>query len=259
MHADVAVRYSKKNAIQLIKKHRLLWPLSGAGLMLFLSFFGIAFLTDYFVTSLMKIAETNTRDATIWAYSLTVVFSLLVLPQFWYGLKNAMIRCLFSGRLDFGGAFSCFADRRRYFFVFRYALGRALRFHLCCAFALVLSALAHDVGEYLLLVGREACAILVFFGTCLALLLIACAYFTMCADSFLVENISVTAPELSYTEARRLSARRMKDERRALCQLNLSFLPLWGLSVLLLGIPLFFIVPYYIVARAILANQCMKV
>jgi hypothetical protein len=51
----------------------------------------------------------------------------------------------------------------------------------------------------------------------------------------------------------------MKTGRAVLARLRRSFLPLWALSFLLLGIPLFFVFPYYLTARARLAIHLINV
>ena len=253
-----STRYCKKRAIELICRFRLWAPLTVILGLLLVSCFGVAYLADSLFSALVRMSDGDSAVAFLWAYAVTLCFFALLVSPILYGVKVSLLRCLSSGRLDLTPVFSCFIDRHRYFWVLWHTVRHLACFHLCFFLILLLSALSASVGEYLVLAEREASATVVYIVTLLAMLLVCISYLLSRAEAFLWETVSVYGPRRSYREARRLARLRIESGHRAFFSLGVSFVPLWILSVLLLGIPLIWVVPYYTVARACLASHLIK-
>lgn len=255
---QTTIRYCKKRAIRLIRRFHLLFPLVQILLLLTFACVGVAFCSDVFFTALVRMSDGSPALALFWSYAVTLTFFTLFVAPIGHGVKVSVFRCLSSGRLDLAPVFCCFVDRHRYLRVLWHTVKRLFCFHIVFAFILFLSALSFSVGEYLLLVEREASAVLVFAVTLFVIFCVCLAYLLMHTDAFLWEIVTASAHRLSYREAGRLARSRMHSGYGAFFSLSLSFLPLWGLSVLLFGIPLIWVVPYYVVARVCLAAQLLK-
>ena len=145
---------------------------------------------------------------------------------------------------------SFFYDGKRY----RYALlrfaGRLFRVSLFGSVFFAVACLGKRVAEYFILTGAEARAALVLGGTILFLLLLLGMGIRFSYRSYLMGAARFSVPTLSYRALRGISSVGMKHRYGKVILLDLSFLPLLVLSLFLLGIPLVFLIPRYLAARA---------
>ncbi|MBE6655420.1 MAG: hypothetical protein E7609_00920 [Ruminococcaceae bacterium] len=106
--------------------------------------------------------------------------------------------------------------------------------------------------------GRSAATLVILAFTAFFLLLVLFLFFSSRDDAFLWDAAFLSAPLLSLRQSYLISVRRMRSARAALRRLRYSFLPLWLLSILLLGIPLIVVFPYYLGTKTHLAAMLIK-
>ncbi len=255
MHTEISVRACKKDAIRLLESRGLCLPIFLFFVLLFCAFFGIFYGAAALSYGIIEpfASDFVTRSPVIFSMGTALFLFFFLLAPFWRGLQNIVFHGLFCGRFELGSLFYYFSHKKRYFFAVRHSIRSFARLVLCIALLFTVSALGNTVGSYLLEAGQNAIALLVFFLSAVFLCLVIFFFSLWRADAFLVNVAFLSAPLLSYRQLHLLSARKMKHSRRTLRRLNLSFCPLWLLSLLLLGFPLLFTVPYYITARAQLA------
>lgn len=253
MYRFASVRVCKKNAIAILKENRLWYPIFLLFALAFLSLVGIACLLEAFLPQLG--ISDNPGTVLLVSYASLLLCGIFLIFPLWQGVRMLVTQSLLCGRLDVEYLLFFLRSRKHYFFSLRRAFRSLVRIHLYLAVFVLLSRLGVVVGRELMWADREACALLVFLFSAFIICLWTVFLFRRQADTFLMDVALLSAPALSYGSLYKLSAVRMKQGRRALCRLNFSFLPHFILSVLLLGVPYIFVIPYYITARACLAYR----
>ncbi len=255
MDTTVFARICRKKALQDLARLKLLWRLFFLFFLLAFSFLGIAYgaWSLVYAVFLRLFSSALPTETFIVSAAITLLGGLFLLSPLWRGVQALLLHRFLYGETDFSLLFYFFSHRGRYAFSLRRSFRGFLRLSL---FLLLLDAgarLGSVVGNWLLLSRQPTVALLVGLLSLGFVVLLLFVFSLWNADSFLMDAAFLTAPLLSYRQLHALSARKMKRGRGALRRLNLSFLPLWIVSVLLLGIPLVFVVPYYITSRSHLA------
>lgn len=255
MDTRVCTRICRKKALRDLAKLKLSQRLFFLVFLLGFSFLGIAY-GAWSVTSavfLRLFSHPLTIKTVVVALSLTLLLEVFLLSPLWRGVQALLLHRFLFGQTDFGLLFYFYSHRSRYAFSVRRSIRGLLRLALLLLLLSVGARLGVVVGDWLLISKQPAVALLVGLLSLGFILLLLFVFFLWNADSFLMDAAFLSSPLLSYRQLHAISARKMKKGRGALRRLNLSFLPLWTVSVLLLGIPLVFVLPYYIVARSHLA------
>lgn len=253
MYRFSSVRVCKKNAIAVLKENRLWYPIFLLFALAFLSLVGIACLLEAFLPQLG--ISDNPDTVLLVSYASLLFTGLFLIFPLWQGVRMLIIQSLLCGRLDFEYLLFFLRSKKRYLFSVHRAFRSLLRIHLYLVVFVLLSRLGVTVGRELLGADREACALLVFLFTAFVICLWTFFLLQRQADAFLIDVALLSAPTLSYGSLYKISAVRMKQGRRVLRRLNFSFLPHFIFSVLLLGVPCIFVIPYYITARACLSYR----
>jgi len=162
------------------------------------------------------------------------------------------------GRSESSLLFYCYSHKRRYLFAVRRSMRNLCSCFLCIFALSLLSLLGQSVGKHLLNAGRSAATLVILAFTAFFLLLVLFLFFSSRDDAFLWDAAFLSAPLLSLRQSYLISVRRMRSARAALRRLRYSFLPLWLLSILLLGIPLIVVFPYYLGTKTHLAAMLIK-
>ena len=254
MYQEISVRMCKRYGKMKLAAYQLRLPLFLLFTVIVFSFLGITYCV---------------YDLCLWLFgsrcasALTVAISLLgtvfLLAPLWRGLNAYPIYVFASEVRDISKLFFFFSHKRRYFYAVRRAVGDTLRVVFFLGLFSAICALGRSVSADLLRVGRNSTALLVLLLSIFFAILLAVTFMRWQADLFLLDYIFLSAPLLTYRQARILSERRMRYGIRALRCLNFSFLPLWGISLLCFGIPLVIFVPYYLAVRANLSERLMKI
>ena len=256
MHRFVSVRASKKNAFALLKENHLWYPIFLLFFLTLFAFVGVAYLLEALIACLP--IPGGSHASTLVSYVLLLFLGMFLVFPIWHGVRMLLIRLLFCGRLEFEYLFFFLRNKKHYWFSVRFSFRFLLRMHLYLVTLTLLSRLGRAVGDYLISAEREAFALLILLLCGFFALLLSLFFLRWQADTLLMDIALYSSATLSYHSLYKLSAVRMKNGRRALRKLNRSFIPHFLLSVLLLGLPLVFIIPYYITARACLAYQLIN-
>ncbi len=253
MQAKCLVRSCKSEAQRALKKSHLYFPMLLITVLSFLSFCGIFAIS--FAIEGMLFPDRHVQPVSI---LLSLAFSLLCLTPLLRGVKMLPLHGTLFTRNERSLLFYCFTHRHRYVYAVRKAVGVLFRVSLCLFTVLSIVFGGEMLAKHLLYRdrGKEALLMLALGAGVLLLLLFL---FSLWQDSsFLLDAVHLSAPLLSYRQARALSLRAMRRGRAVLWRLRLSFLPLWMLSLLFFGLPLFFVFPYYWGARAHLAVSLIQ-
>lgn len=171
----------------------------------------------------------------------------------WEGLLSLFCRLVRHGHVGAAELLSFCVDKKRYRYSFLRYLGRLLRATLFWGAAISVARLGYAVAAYLAEAGAVARAALVLGGTVcfLALLLLLALRFSY--RTYLMEAARFAVPTLSFRSVGVISAGAMRHKYGRVLLLDVSFLPMFIFSFLLLGIPLFYVFPHYVAARTEMA------
>ena len=253
MHPAVSIRLCKKRTVRHMARLHLYLPLFLSCVFLLFAFLGISFAVYAFVPVTLSFAP---RTGISFLLSLTI--SLLLLSPLWCGVRTLLLHDLLYRKRGLSLLFSFFTHPKRYIFSVKQSFYSLIRLCFTLGALILVLATFRRVLAYCIACERYALAILLAV-LCLSFAFLILRVFRYCCrDNFLLDAVFLSAPLLSYRQVYTLSARRMKSGAHLLRRLNFSFLPLWGLSLLLLGLPLVLVIPYYLGARATLAASLLR-
>ena len=244
----------KKDAKKALASYRMRFPLLLLFALSAFAFLGITYVASDICCWLFGAFTANMLGPVI-----SILGAVFFLAPLWRGLNAFPIYSMLSEEADIRMLFFFFSHKRRYCYAIRRTVRGIFRIVFFFALLIAVASLGRSVAEDLLKAGESAVALLVLLLSVFFSVLLVVAFARWRQDLFLLDYIFLSSPLLTYRQARTLSARRMRCGCRDLRQLNASFLPLWLLSVLGLGIPLVFVIPYYIVARGRLSVLLMKI
>ena len=253
MHAKLLLRSSKKRSMEALAKNHLWFLVFLSAFLLVFSLLGIS----YFSFAALR-ALLSPIHASVWASVSVLLFWIFLLSPLWRGVQMLFLHELLFGRSEMALVLYCYSHRRRYFFAVRRAVRSICLWGGCFGLLVWLSVLGQRVAVHLLEAERPAASLLILILTVFFLCVILFFCFSLSGDTFLVDAVFLSSPLLSYSQTRAIAVRRMRSERALLCRLRCSFIPLWTLSVVLLGLPLILVLPYYIALKAHLAAALIK-
>ena len=251
----ISVRACKENAVTVLKDSRLGGPLLLFMFLLVFAFLGTLYLLQAVAEQLLLYFPTAFLLSPIMVGTGGLFVLIFLLHPLWHGVKMLLLHTLCFGKPAAEDVFFFFRSKKRYCYVLRYTVRFLLRALLYCGLLFTLSHLGYGVGRYLIGAEREAVALLILALSLIFVFLLSFFFFLWRADSFLMDATLLTATKLSYRQLHAISAMRMKRGRRLVWRMNLSFLPLFVLSIFMAGLPLFFVIPYYVVSRSCLAYR----
>lgn len=251
-------RLSKERARALLQKERICLPIFLLCLLLALSLVGSAILIWQGAFFFVKIGVCNVTSAVIVSLVLFFLLVCFFYAPLWKGIKSSVFQCLTLGRLDYRALFLYFTHQKRYFFAARCALYRLMRILVLLVLFSVIAILGTSVAHTLLSVERRAAACFVICVSMLLLFLLLLFHYFLRMNCFLVGAASLCAPLLRDRQIRAVSLHKMQRGRRDLFRLELSFVPLFLLSALLLFFPLIFVLPYYVASRVCLSYHLLS-
>lgn len=253
MQQMLLIRSCKKKSIDMLRKNCLWFPLALILLLIELSFVGLA-LGFFTVERFLYIRDVY----GIYALLFALVASIFLLGPLWRGLQMLFLHELLFKRKETSLLFYCYSHKRRYTFAVRRSVCELLFLAL---FVIILGVVTHagmQGTRYLLRVEREGGALIALSLTVFLLFLAWFLYSLFRANRFLLDAVFLSAPLLSYRQAKAISGRRIRGEKETLRRFRRSFLPLWFFTVLLLGFPLPILLPYYAGAKAHLAAALIQ-
>lgn len=251
-------RLSKERSRVLLKKERLCLPLFLLCLLLALALAGGAMLVWQIALFFVKIDVCDFTGAVIISGVSFFLAGCFLFAPLWKGINSSIFQYLTVGRMDYCTLFLYYSHSKRYFFAVRRALYRLMRLFALLFLLGAVAILGVSVADVLLSVQRKAAACFVICGTMLVLLLLLVFHYFLRTNLFLVSAASLCAPLLRDRQLCSVSLHKMRSGRRDLVHLELSFLPLFLLSALLLFVPLIFVLPYYVASRVCLSYYLLS-
>lgn len=259
---DLALHHICRRARRLMRKKTIRRTLLFALPLFFFSLLGVFALVRAAVLALWPLWGLRV-DGVFYLLcgGAAYLLSLLFLSPLWEGILAFAYRAAKQERADMTALGLFYMGARAYRFALLRGLGRMGRFLLWAFVSMGLGCVAVTVASK---VGDVAGALLLAL-TFWLLLFLPFWFLHAGKDQFLSNAVKVDHEfALSHAqhmgEVKRLShfaigeAAREKVllHRSAVWRLNLRFVPLFLLSVLLLGLPLLYVLPYFVLSRAVL-------
>ncbi len=194
----------------------------------------------------------------LFACAMLLLIGILWAPV-WEGLLSLFCRLVRHGHVGAAELLSFCVDKKRYRYSFLRYLGRLLRSALFLATAIIVARLGHVVAAYLVEADAIARAALVLGGTVCFLVLLLLLAVRFSYRTYLMEAARFAVPALSFRSVGVISAGGMRHKYGRVLLLDISFLPMFIFSFLLLGFPLFYVFPHYVAARAEMAFAILSV
>ncbi len=224
----------------------------------FLCFFTVLGLCALFKCCFSAIPALSEALAYALAVLCSVICAVLLVAPFRVGLDAFILEFLRRGRVDHALLLSFYTEGRRYRAAVLSMLARVLRIF---AFSLLLwtELLLGVAVTRVLLEGGDSVRATLVLGMTVLFFLLMCLFFAYSSASlFLTDAVLATSPLLTYRQAKALSALKMRHYRSKAIGHTLAFLPLFLLSLLLLGIPFMFLIPYIRASRCEMAALLLK-
>jgi Ca2+/Na+ antiporter len=118
---------------------------------------------------------------------------------------------------------------------------------------LAICLVGEKLSAYLLKSGDVARGSLVLGGTFLFVLLLLGLAYLVSLRTFLASAVRFGRPTLSFRKANMISACAMHHRYGTVIKLHLCFLPMFIFSILLFGLPFFFVFPQYLATKSALS------
>ena len=226
--------------------------------LVFLSFFAFLGLCNLCERLVLAVPTLPRGIAYVIAVAASVLICVLLLAPLSLGTDAFILECLRHGRADYSIFLSFYTARKRYLAAIARMLSRFLRFFGFLLLLWAVLALGEAVASSLYSGGDAVRATLVLCITVLFFALTLLFWISSAARLFLTDAILASSPLLTHRQARALSALLTRAYRAKIVCHALSFLPLFLLSFLLLGIPLMCVIPYERASRNEMALQLLK-
>ncbi len=205
------------------------------------------------------------EEPILWLLAAVLAFalSLFLLAPYWEGILSFCTLAQMEGRADFSAIHAFLVQKKLLRFAFLRGAGRAIRLILWSLFSLFVAYFGFGAA----LEAKSYDGIFLLVATALFLLFLLFLFLHLGKDKLLFNALltkmrrNEAAGEgiaLSYFALSGESAGYMRRFAKRLLCLFLRYLPLFFLSVLLLGIPLLFLLPRYLLARAALITSILN-
>ena len=201
--------------------------------------------------------EVLTPKGSVLGYVLCATAAILFLGVLWAplleGCASFFCRLVRHGRVGAAELLSFYVDKKRYGYALARYFCRMLRILFFFGAFFAFARLGKGVATYLTAMGAVARGALVLGGTLFFLAVLLILFVRFSYRTYLMEAARFCVPCLSFRAAGAISASGMRHRYGRVLLLDLSFLPLFVFSFLLLGFPLLFVLPHYLAARAEMA------
>lgn len=174
----------------------------------------------------------------------------LIFAPLWEGLLAFFYRLSRGGVPRLADVFSFFCDGKRYRYALLRFVCRLARVLFFLATFFLVAVLGQGVAAYLVSKGDLNRASLVVGGTLFFLFLLLVMGVRFAYRPYLMGAAFFSVPSLSHRSVGAVSATAMRHRYGKVILLDASFFPLFVFSFLLLGIPLIFLIPRFLAARA---------
>lgn len=196
------------------------------------------------------------------AYALAVFISLLwgafLTAPLSFGMNALVIEYFQHEKVSFDSIFAYFTDFSRLKCAFSSFFFAKCRFAFCVGVIWLELHLGGRVAEALLAGGDAVRAAWVLGAVILFLILLVLFFCVSSANYFLIGAVSALSPMLSYRQCKAISFHKIRGYRWKAIKCNLHFLPHVIASLFLLGVPLFFLVPYMRASKLSFSLELLK-
>jgi len=224
----------------------------------FLSFFAFLGLCALCERLMLAVPSLPRSVSYVISVAASVLIGVLLLAPLSLGIDAFVLEHLRHGKADYSILLSFYTARKRYRAATARMLSRFLRFFGFTLLLWAVLALGGAVASSLYLGGDAVRATLVLCVTVLFFALTLLFWILSAARLFLTDAVLASSPLLTHRQAKALSALLTRAYRAKIVCHALSFLPLFLLSFLLLGIPLMCVIPYERVSRNEMALRLLK-
>ena len=247
------------------KKARVCFRKTGFAFILFsvafVSFFallGAAAFFEGFFSSIVRYTSMRLTMGYFLAAACTVFVFLFIVSPLWRGVYAIILGYLLYARSDLSAVFCFFTTRKRYLYAVCAAFSSFLRIFLLGLSLFFVLRIGRLLASDLLLIGEGVRATLVLSASVLFSFLLLAFFWVLSAGAYLTDAAFLSAPLLSYRQARAVSKCASRGHLRTILKHQLFLLPYILFSILCFGIPFVFVLPYSFMTKGVLGVTLLR-
>ncbi len=255
---NVSVFSAHKRARGSLRGSHMAVVLFALSLLSFFAFCGAAAFLEGVFAVLAKSTPMKAHVGYLLALSCSLLFVLFLIAPLWRGMHALSLGFLLYGQMDYGALFCFFSAKKRYLFAVRASFSALLRLIIFLASLFLTLRFGRALASDLFTLGDTARAVLVLSLTVLFCVLLAFSHLYISLQGYLLDAVAVSAPLLRYRQMKAVSKCAMRGRYGVVLRHRLCFFLYAILSLICLGIPLVFVLPYRFVAKDALALKLLE-
>ncbi len=258
MKENVSVFYMHKRARSRLRGAGVAFTVFIVSLLSFFAFLGEAAVFESVFSALVRHTPLSYAVGYFLAASCTVVFCIFGISPLWRGIYAFVLGYLMHSRVDFGAVFSYYTAKRRYLYAVRATISSFLRLFFFLGAILCVLRVGRMLSLDLLLIREDARAMMVLALTFLFVAALLSSLWVLSARAYLMDAAFLSAPLLSYKQIKAISRCATKGRLGLIAAHRALLFPYFLLSVLCLGVPFLFVIPYALTAKGVLSLTLLR-
>ena len=255
---NVSVFFMHKRARIALKGTGIAFTVSVVSFLCFFAFLGVASFFESIFMALVEHTPMSYIVGYLLSFGTTVCVLIFLISPLWRGIHAFVLGYLLNSRIERGAIFSFYTAKKRYLYAVRVAASSLLRIALFLTSLFFVLRIGRLLSLDLLRVGECARAVLVLSITVLFSLLLLVVFCLFSVRDYLLDAAFVSAPLLSYKQVRAISKYAVRGHISAVFK-HWALLFSWFLvSLLCLGAPLLFVLPYAFMSKSVLSLTLLR-
>lgn len=255
---NISVFSAHKKARASLKGTHMAAALFSLEVVSFFAFLGVSAFFEGIFASLVKNTPMKTGIGYLFALLSSLLFLFFLIAPLWRGMHALSLEHLLHGKIKYSVLFCFFSSKRRYFYAVRASFAAFLRLFVLLSSLFFTLCVGRRLANDLFQLGDKVRATMILSLTCVFCILLLLVYFFISLQRYLMDAVAISAPLLRYSQIKAVSKCAMRGRTDVVLRHRLCFLPYTLLSLILLGIPLVFVLPYRLVARDALALKLLE-
>lgn len=247
-----------KKARMALKGKGMAFALSCFCLIFFFAILGIAALFEGIFFTLSSYTPLQNGIAYALATAFSLLVSIFLLSPLVRGLHALTLGHLLHGRVEYGALFSFYTAKKRYFYAVRVAFSSLVRITVFALLFIVILRLGRTLADELIVSGDAPRAVLLLSLTVLFSVLSLLMLWVFSSAHFAMDAVFLSTPLLSYRQVKAVAKYALRGCLGTILKHQIIFAFYLFTSLLCLGIPLFFVLPYRFMAKDLLGIELLR-
>ncbi len=234
------------------------FTVSLVSLICFFAFLGESAFFEAFFSALVEYTPMTHAVGYLLAAVCTVFLFIFGIAPLWRGIYAFVLGYLLHSRVDFGAVFSFYTAKRRYLYAVRAAFSSFFRLCFFLSALFFVLRIGRMLSLDLLRVGEGARAVAILSLTVIFALFLIFTLWVLSARAYLMDAAFLCAPLLSYKQVMAISKCVTKGRLGLIAKHRLMLFPFFVFSVMCLGVPFLFVLPYALTAKGVLSLTLLR-